>query len=322
MEDSHTEIDRRQTMDTLTKTNQSVPQQATSSGTQLLLAWGLLFAVMLPRIIVAVFVGKQPDPFTAYFIPGNIVVLCALAATRIGSAVRPLRGYLLTCLGILAGYGIPVLIVRQAAFVDWANTLPLGLKLLVGPQAPVALRIITLLVVIATLVGSGLKRQDLFMAKGNLSAPVQREFLFQQRMPWWVQALLFLAIFSGGTALFMAMTTQYSPAAFAQVLNNLPFILLAATFNAFLEEFVFRSVMLARVIPVLGSQQANWLQATFFGLGHYFGNPSGPLGVLMSGAMGWALGKSILETRGFTIAWVLHFVQDAIIFTFFVMSLA
>jgi membrane protease YdiL (CAAX protease family) len=141
-------------------------------------------------------------------------------------------------------------------------------------------------------------------------------------MPWWAQALLFFAIFSGGTALFMTMTTHYSPTAFAQVLNNLPFILLAAAFNAFLEEFIFRSVLLARLIPVLGLQQANWLQATFFGLGHYFGNPSGPLGVLMSGAMGWALGKSILETRGFTIAWVLHFVQDAIIFTFFVMSLA
>lgn len=309
-------------MNTLTKTDQSLPQEATRSGTQVVLAWGLMLAVMLPRIFLALIVGKQPDPLTAYFIPGSIVVLCALALTWTWSAVRPLRGYLLTCLGILAGYGIPVLIVRQAAFVDWATTLPLGLKLLFGPQAPVTLRIITLLVVLTTLVGSELKRRDLFMAKGDLNAPVQREFLFQQRMPWWAQALLFLAIFSGGTAWFMATTTHCSPTAFAHVLNNLPFILFAAAFNAFLEEFVFRSVLLARLVPMLGSQQANWLQTTFFGLGHYFGNPSGPLGVLMSGAMGWALGKSILETRGFTIAWVLHFVQDAIIFTFFVMSLA
>jgi hypothetical protein len=35
----------------------------------------------------------------------------------------------------------------------------------------------------------------------------------------------------------------------------------------------------------------------------------------------WLNGKSILETRGFTVAFLLHFAQDAVIFAFFVMSL-
>lgn len=54
----------------------------------------------------------------------------------------------------------------------------------------------------------------------------------------------------------------------------------------------------------------------FFGLGHYYGYPSGVLGVLLSSFLGWFLGKSLLETKGFFWAWLIHFVPDVFIFIF------
>ena len=54
--------------------------------------------------------------------------------------------------------------------------------------------------------------------------------------------------------------------------------------------------------------------AAFFGIGHYFGVPYGIVGVLMATFLGWMLGKAMLETRGFTWAWVIHFWMDVVIF--------
>jgi hypothetical protein len=45
------------------------------------------------------------------------------------------------------------------------------------------------------------------------------------------------------------------------------------------------------------------------------------LGVIMTGSLNWLNGKSMLGTRGFPVALLQHFAQDAVIFAFFVMCL-
>ncbi|HHX23791.1 MAG TPA: CPBP family intramembrane metalloprotease [Thermoanaerobacterales bacterium] len=57
------------------------------------------------------------------------------------------------------------------------------------------------------------------------------------------------------------------------------------------------------------------ISAILFGLPHYFGFPNGFMGVLMSGVLGYILCKATIETKGLSIAWAIHFVQDIIIFT-------
>ena len=59
------------------------------------------------------------------------------------------------------------------------------------------------------------------------------------------------------------------------------------------------------------------ITTVFFGLGHFYGVPNGVPGVLLSSFLGWFLGKSLLETKGFFWAWLLHFLPDVIIFTFY-----
>lgn len=55
-----------------------------------------------------------------------------------------------------------------------------------------------------------------------------------------------------------------------------------------------------------------WSAAIFGGI-HYFGTPGGPLGMLMAGFLGWLLAKSVVETKGFGWAWLIHFLQDVVI---------
>jgi membrane protease YdiL (CAAX protease family) len=100
----------------------------------------------------------------------------------------------------------------------------------------------------------------------------------------------------------------------------LPWAVATAAINAANEEFQFRSVLLARLKEVIPVQEACLLAGIFFGLNHYFGQPSGWSGVFMAGIAGWIWAKSMVETRGFSCAFASHFVQDIVIFIFLATS--
>lgn len=55
--------------------------------------------------------------------------------------------------------------------------------------------------------------------------------------------------------------------------------------------------------------------ALIFGIIHYWRNPGGFPGVILAGFLAWFLAKSILETKGIFWAWLIHFLQDVIIFS-------
>jgi len=105
-----------------------------------------------------------------------------------------------------------------------------------------------------------------------------------------------------------------------RIVRFLPWILVVAVLNAANEEFQFRSVLLAHLRNVVRPGEAALLTAVLFGLGHYYGQPSGPIGVLMAGFAGWIWARSMIETRGFTWAFFIHMVQDIVIFSFLVVS--
>ena len=100
------------------------------------------------------------------------------------------------------------------------------------------------------------------------------------------------------------------------ILPLLPFVVIFAAMNAFSEEMSFRAALLAPLDGKVTRQQSLLLTAFFFGIAHWDGMPNGVTGVLMSGVLGWLLGKSMLETRGYFWAWFIHFTQDIIVFAF------
>ena len=97
--------------------------------------------------------------------------------------------------------------------------------------------------------------------------------------------------------------------------NTQPVVALAAL-NALSENVTYRAAPLATLEPAIGPGQAMLLTAVLFGVGHFYGVPYGLVGVIMAGALGWILNKTMLETGGFFWPWFIHFCQDALVFSF------
>jgi membrane protease YdiL (CAAX protease family) len=79
-------------------------------------------------------------------------------------------------------------------------------------------------------------------------------------------------------------------------------------------------VPIALLEPTVGAEAAILMTAAAFGLGHWYGNPSGPTGVLLTFGAGLGLAKAFIETRGLVWAWALHGLFDIVIFVFIVMQ--
>jgi len=173
-----------------------------------------------------------------------------------------------------------------------------------------------------TLLGSGIGRRELFLNVGNWRAPVQPETFLQFRgtIPWTHFSAILLLIYGVALPLYLYFTLHPQFGRADRFVTLLPWALATSVLNAANEEFQFRSVLLARLKNVVTPREAIFLTAVLFGISHYFGQPSGWGGVLMATAAGWMFAKSMVETRGFTCAFAVHFVQDMFVFGFLVMS--
>ncbi|OJF91545.1 CPBP family intramembrane glutamic endopeptidase [Alkalibacterium sp. 20] len=78
---------------------------------------------------------------------------------------------------------------------------------------------------------------------------------------------------------------------------------------------MFRSAILGSLKNVLPKSQAIFIAAMIFGIAHFYGAPSGIVGVVMSVLLGWYLSRSMYETKGFASSWIIHFMQDVVIFS-------
>jgi membrane protease YdiL (CAAX protease family) len=109
------------------------------------------------------------------------------------------------------------------------------------------------------------------------------------------------------------------PAAFdlAAALPAIGIGVVAALLNAFWEEAAFRAAPLSMLQRAVGPGAGVLILALFFGIGHFYGGvPSGPFGLLATGAVGVLFGRAMIETRGLAWPVVLHFSIDVVIFTF------
>lgn len=182
------------------------------------------------------------------------------------------------------------------------------------------LRLSPALIILSFLLLSGRKRVDFYLIKGDIRANVKKSRILgiKKPEPWIKIALIFSAVFASVTALFLIAVNGLPLEAFASNWFLILVGLLIATMNAFNEEFTLRAAPLGEIEPAIGKANSLLVTAAYFGLGHYFGVPSGVVGVLLSGFLGWFLGKSMIETKGFFLAWMVHFITDIPIFLFFV----
>jgi membrane protease YdiL (CAAX protease family) len=90
--------------------------------------------------------------------------------------------------------------------------------------------------------------------------------------------------------------------------------------NAFLEEFVFRSILFEAIALEWGSWVAVCGTAALFGYGHLHGYPPGAVGAILAGIYGFALGWLRMFTRGIALPVAAHIAADATIFSILVRS--
>jgi membrane protease YdiL (CAAX protease family) len=169
-----------------------------------------------------------------------------------------------------------------------------------------------------TLIGSGITRRDLFLCRGDLAAPAQPiPFLgLRKPIPWTWFGPGVILVFALALSPFLYLTVHPNFGASGRIVRFFPWILAIAMLNAASEEFQFRSLILAHLRNVFGPVEAILLSAAFFALGHYYGQPSGPIGVAMAGFAGWIWARSMFETRGAVWAFIIHMAQDIVIFIF------
>lgn len=160
--------------------------------------------------------------------------------------------------------------------------------------------------------------RSFYLVKGDISATgapirwlgVTREFR------WNRFGTIAAVCISLGTLVFLVISGKPTLSTVGRMLPYLPAVLLFALINSFSEEMNYRASLLSTLEKPLGGMHAVTLLAVFFGLEHFYGVPYGVVGVVMATLLGWLLGKSMVETRGFFWAWFIHFWQDVFIFSF------
>ncbi len=290
-------------------------EQQASRGPFPILAWVVILLVsLLPEVMVNE-VLHLSIPWLFYAKLGLLAVL--VVVSFVWKPARLLGRFFAV---LLALYTLEEFTGRLAATPIWqawfsqgAST-PFTLSML-GIQVS---RLLVSFLMIAVLLLLGYHRADFFLAWGNLRAQIRPVpwLGFPKPDAWTHFGGQWAAYIPIGTLVFLLLAGMPTP---NQVLNTLPMlpgILILAGMNAFSEELCYRSALLAALEKPLGSRNAVWMAAVFFGIGHYYGVPYGILGVLMATFLGWMLGKAMVETRGFFWAWWIHFLQDVAIFFF------
>ncbi len=155
------------------------------------------------------------------------------------------------------------------------------------------------------------------LSVGNISAVGEELKIFGiQKGDSWLQTGLSLSFFiSVGTAVFMYFQLQGKDIDYRLLQTGFLWILLFSLTNSFAEEIIFRVGLNAPLNGLISPNKIFLISAVIFGLAHYKGMPSGLIGVVLAGLLGYVLSKSIQETGGLFWAWWIHFLQDVIIIT-------
>ena len=285
---------------------------ATAQTSLRLIAWTAVIGSRLPGII-----WQESGHRASFWLTGLeslVIALVALAAIWIPSWRSLVRFLLAIALLNLAWGWISPALANSAAVRAVTDNVSWGARLFLGRLPTLSGAVLVCL----TLIGSGITRRDLFLCKGNLAAPAQPiPFLgLQKPIPWsWLGPAIIL-VFAVALAPYLYLTVHPNFRASERILRALPWSLAVAALNAASEEFQFRSVLLAHLRGIFPKGEIVLLTAVFFGVGHYYGQPSGPVGVVMATVAGWIWARSMIETRGGAWAFLIHMAQDIVIFTF------
>jgi hypothetical protein len=157
------------------------------------------------------------------------------------------------------------------------------------------------------------RRERIYLKIGNLAARLQPTWITIGGMPplrWRLTA----PVIGLASSLVVWEFVRYAGQPVPNPQRMAAWAILFAAMNAFVEESIFRNALLSSLEPEFGAQQAIFVSATIFGLGHWNGLPSGTAGVLMTWVFGYLAAKAMVETKGMFWPWFMHALPDCVIF--------
>ncbi len=155
-----------------------------------------------------------------------------------------------------------------------------------------------------------------FARIGDMNAPASPVSLLGIKATdrWRRVGLTFAVVVTLGTGIFIYIGLIQGKTLDARMIGAIPWAILLAISNAFVEEAMARFGIIVGTHGILRPSTIYIISALVFGIPHFFGTPGGVIGVLMAGFLGWLLAKAAVETRGMLWAWFIHFLQDVVIF--------
>jgi membrane protease YdiL (CAAX protease family) len=281
-------------------------------------AWGAMLIASVVPMIFTHSTGRGP-PYSVPVAQALVLVVAAVIASR-SSRLSPLTRFLFTLAILRLGWSVIAPMLGESAPIQsFAAGMALGPKIFIARL----LNVVGAFLMLTTFIGRDFNRDDLFLRVGQLDAPAQPEPIlwFRKAIPWTRFGPQLLVIFGLGLTTFLFISLRPDFGHPSHPWQLLPWALVTAALNAANEEFQFRCVPLAHLRNVLPVRETLWLTAIFFGLAHYFGQPSGTIGIGMATIAGWIWAKSMVETRGAGWAFGTHMFQDVVIFYFLAMSM-
>ncbi len=150
---------------------------------------------------------------------------------------------------------------------------------------------------------------------GNISATGEELKIFgiKKGDSWLKTGVSLSVIISFVTGIFMYFQLKGQTIDYSLLKTGFIWILIFSLTNSFSEEMIYRVGINAPLNGLLIPNIIFLISAVIFGIAHFKGMPSGIIGIILAGLLGYVLSKSIQETNGIFWAWFIHFLQDVII---------
>ena len=277
------------------------------------IAWAVTLLVsLLPDILFRELTGSLPA--WVYWVKVGLM-LALLLASLLWKRVRPLWLFAAVLLAVYLLEGSVGRFFQSLNYTSWLAGASPFIQNIGSVQIPRLATGILLVLIMLALMG---RFQRFFLVKGKLDAQAAPIPLITSKpVSWRILGPAIAGAMCLGLLVFIfAFGSLPSFQSLKGILPLLPFVLLFALVNSFGEEMLYRAPWLGALEGPLGPAQALLITAVYFGIGHFYGVPYGILGVILAFIPGWLMGKSMLETRGFSWAWFIHFWMDVVIFFF------
>jgi membrane protease YdiL (CAAX protease family) len=285
-------------------------------------------ARLVTAFVLVLLIGRLPEivarevlaldiPWMGWAIVAATIVLWLTA--RLLPALRPFERFLAVMIVVNALIAVLPVVLGSAA---WLALVPASTPPMIALLATRVLYAALGLLVLGWAAFLGASRAESYARVGDLNAPTRtrrKDGTFLRWGRFGPLAAVFLMLLMVWFGFPMVPGSVDLGAALSAVVIGL----VAALLNAWWEETAFRAGPLSMLQRAVGPGAGVVLLALFFGLGHFYGGiPSGPMGLVATGAVGLLLGRAMIETRG--LAWPvgLHFSIDAVIFTFLALQSA